>query len=66
MPLIGFSGSPWTLACYMVEGGGSDNFAKIKAMALERPGPLHRLLDVNADSVIAYLVGADARPARRR
>ena len=55
VPLIGFSGSPWTLACYMVEGGGSDNFPTIKAMALDDPGALHRLLALNTDAVIAYL-----------
>jgi uroporphyrinogen decarboxylase len=55
VPLIGFSGSPWTLACYMVEGGGSDNFAVVKAMAYNNPAMLHRLLDVVTDSVIAYL-----------
>ena len=55
VPLIGFSGSPWTLACYMVEGGGSDNFAMIKALALNDPAALHRLLSVNTDAVIAYL-----------
>ena len=55
VPLIGFSGSPWTLACYMVEGGGSDNFSKIKAMALNAPQLLHRVLQVNTDAVIAYL-----------
>ena len=55
VPLIGFSGSPWTLACYMVEGGGSDNFSKIKAMALNAPELLHRILSVNTDAVIAYL-----------
>ncbi len=55
VPLIGFSGSPWTLACYMVEGGGSDNFPTIKALALDDPGALHRLLSVNTDAVIAYL-----------
>ena len=55
VPLIGFSGSPWTLACYMVEGGGSDNFARIKAMAYNNPAMLHRLLNVVTDSVIAYL-----------
>ena len=55
VPLIGFSGSPWTLACYMVEGGGSDNFARIKAMMYDEPATLHRLLDVVTDAVIAYL-----------
>ncbi|GIX39525.1 MAG: hypothetical protein KatS3mg128_0574 [Silanimonas sp.] len=55
MPLIGFSGSPWTLACYMVEGGGSEHFARIKAMALEAPATLHALLRRVTDAVIAYL-----------
>jgi uroporphyrinogen decarboxylase len=55
VPLIGFSGSPWTLACYMVEGGGSDNFARIKALALNDPAAMHLLLSVNTDAVIAYL-----------
>lgn len=55
VPLIGFSGSPWTLACYMVEGGGSDNFAHIKSLALNEPKLMHRLLQVVTDSVIAYL-----------
>ncbi len=55
VPLIGFSGSPWTLACYMVEGGGSENFSRIKAMLLNHPVELHRLLDVVTDAVIAYL-----------
>ena len=55
VPLIGFSGSPWTLACYMIEGGGSDNFARIKAMAYEQPDQLHRLLEVITRAVIAYL-----------
>jgi uroporphyrinogen decarboxylase len=55
VPLIGFSGSPWTLACYMVEGGGSKDFARIKAMALNDPDTLHRLLSVNTEAVIAYL-----------
>jgi uroporphyrinogen decarboxylase len=55
VPLIGFSGSPWTLACYMIEGGGSDNFSKIKAMALNDAPALHRLLEIVTDSVIAYL-----------
>ena len=55
VPLIGFSGSPWTLACYMIEGGGSDNFSKIKAMALNDAPALHRLLAIVTDSVIAYL-----------
>jgi uroporphyrinogen decarboxylase len=55
VPLIGFSGSPWTLACYMVEGGGSENFSRIKAMLLNHPAELHRLLAVVTDAVIAYL-----------
>jgi uroporphyrinogen decarboxylase len=55
VPLIGFSGSPWTLACYMVEGGGSENFAKVKSLALADPASLHKLLSVVTDSVIAYL-----------
>jgi uroporphyrinogen decarboxylase len=64
VPLIGFSGSPWTLACYMVEGGGSDNYAKIKAMALNDPATLHRLLSVNTDAVIAYLSAQRAAGAQ--
>lgn len=55
VPLIGFSGSPWTLACYMVEGGGSKDFAKIKSLALNDPEALHRLLRVITQAVIAYL-----------
>ncbi|KRG46610.1 uroporphyrinogen decarboxylase [Stenotrophomonas panacihumi] len=55
VPLIGFSGSPWTLACYMVEGGGSKEYARIKAMALNEPALLHRVLEVVTDAVIAYL-----------
>ncbi len=64
VPLIGFSGSPWTLACYMVEGGGSDNFATIKALALNDPAALHRLLAVNTDAVIAYLAAQGAAGAQ--
>jgi len=55
VPMIGFSGSPWTLACYMIEGGGSREFARIKAMALNAPGALHILLNVVTQAVIAYL-----------
>ncbi len=55
VPLIGFSGSPWTLACYMVEGGGSDDFRRIKTMLYSRPDLLHRILEVNAKAVAAYL-----------
>src|SRR6476619_864484 len=64
VPLIGFSGSPWTLACYMIEGGGSDNFSKIKALALDDPQALHRLLAVNTDAVIAYLSAQRAAGAQ--
>ncbi|MFW8590859.1 uroporphyrinogen decarboxylase [Glaciecola sp. 2405UD65-10] len=55
VPLIGFSGSPWTLATYMVEGGSSKAFTKIKKMAFSEPAILHKLLDKLADSVITYL-----------
>ncbi|TCZ86018.1 uroporphyrinogen decarboxylase [Lysobacter sp. N42] len=55
VPLIGFSGSPWTLACYMVEGGGSKDFSRVKALALNDPQAMHRLLAVVTDAVIAYL-----------
>jgi len=55
IPLIGFSGSPWTLACYMVEGGGSDDFHTIKKMMYSRPDLLHRLLTVTARAVTDYL-----------
>lgn len=64
VPLIGFSGSPWTLACYMVEGGGSKDFARIKAMALNDPRALHALLAVNTDAVIAYLSAQRAAGAQ--
>lgn len=55
VPLIGFSGSPWTLATYMVEGGSSKTFGKIKKMAFADPKTLHLLLDKLADSVTSYL-----------
>ncbi len=55
VPLIGFSGSPFTLACYMVEGGGSDDFRAIKTMLYARPDLLHRILAVNATAVADYL-----------
>ena len=55
VPLIGFSGSPWTLATYMVEGSGSNDFAKVKGMLFSDPSTLHTLLDKTAQSVISYL-----------
>ncbi|OGA16714.1 MAG: uroporphyrinogen decarboxylase [Betaproteobacteria bacterium RIFCSPLOWO2_02_FULL_63_19] len=55
VPLIGFAGSPYTLACYMVEGGASDDFRIIKTMLYKEPALLHRILDVNAQSVALYL-----------
>ena len=55
VPLIGFSGSPWTLACYMVEGGGSDDFRLVKGMLYGRPDLMHHILTVNAKAVAAYL-----------
>jgi uroporphyrinogen decarboxylase len=55
VPLIGFAGSPFTLACYMIEGGGSGDFAAVRKMAYARPDLLDRLVSVNADAVSAYL-----------
>ncbi|WP_369176878.1 uroporphyrinogen decarboxylase [Candidatus Thiodubiliella endoseptemdiera] len=55
VPLIGFSGSPWTLATYMIEGGSSKTFANTKKMLFNEPKALHLLLDKLADSVIVYL-----------
>jgi uroporphyrinogen decarboxylase len=55
VPLIGFSGSPFTLACYMIEGSGSDDWRTVKAMRHARPDLLHRILEVNARAVAAYL-----------
>jgi uroporphyrinogen decarboxylase len=55
VPLIGFSGSPFTLACYMIEGGGSDDFRHVKAMLYSRPELLHHILAVNAQTVTDYL-----------
>ena len=55
VPLIGFAGSPYTLACYMVEGGASDDFRTIKSMLYREPALLHRILKVNAESVALYL-----------
>ena len=55
VPLIGFSGSPWTLATYMVEGGGSKDFSKVKGMMFSDPETMHAMLDKIADAVINYL-----------
>jgi uroporphyrinogen decarboxylase len=55
VPLIGFSGSPWTLACYMVEGQGSREFHTIKAMLYKRPDLMHQILSINAQAVATYL-----------
>lgn len=55
VPLIGFSGSAWTLACYMVEGGGSDDYRHVKSLMFSRPDLMHRILAVNADSIATYL-----------
>src|SRR5262249_7261365 len=65
VPLIGFAGSPFTLACYMIEGGGSADFATVRRIAYQRPDLLHRLVAINARAVTAYLneqvaAGADA------
>jgi uroporphyrinogen decarboxylase len=55
VPLIGFSGSPFTLACYMIEGRGSQDFVQTKRMLYSRPDLLHYILDLNAQAVAAYL-----------
>ena len=55
VPLIGFSGSPWTLACYMVEGAGSDDYRHVKTLMYSRPDLMHRILEINADAVAQYL-----------
>jgi uroporphyrinogen decarboxylase len=65
LPLIGFSGSPFTLACYMIEGRGSDDFATVRTMVAARPDLVDRIVDINARAVSAYLreqvvAGADA------
>lgn len=54
-PLIGFAGSPWTIACYMVEGRGSDDYRLIKSMLYGRPDLLHRILEINAETTTQYL-----------
>ena len=64
VPLIGFAGSPWTLACYMIEGKGSASFARAKALALDEPATMHRLLDVVARSVASYLAAQAAAGAQ--
>nr|MDP2190074.1 uroporphyrinogen decarboxylase [Rhodoferax sp.] len=55
VPLIGFSGSPWTLACYMVEGAGSDDYRLVKTLLYSRPDLMHKMLRINADAVAQYL-----------
>jgi uroporphyrinogen decarboxylase len=55
VPLIGFSGSPYTLACYMIEGGGSEDFRTVKTMLYDRPDLLHRVLDTTTTAVTDYL-----------
>jgi uroporphyrinogen decarboxylase len=55
VPLIGFSGSPWTLACYMVEGGGSSDYRTVKTMLYNRPDLMHHILRTNAEAVAVYL-----------
>lgn len=65
VPLIGFSGSPWTLATYMVEGSSSKEFAHVKGLMYRDPTSMHALLDILSESVAAYLnaqieAGADA------
>ena len=55
LPLIGFAGSPYTLACYMIEGASSSDYRHVKTMLYERPDLLHHILEVTTEAVIAYL-----------
>ncbi len=55
VPLIGFSGSPWTLACYMVEGAGSSDYRQVKTLLYARPDLMHHVLAINTDAVALYL-----------
>ena len=55
VPLLGFSGSPFTLACYMVEGGTSSDFRRVKTMLYDRPELLHHILETNTRAVVSYL-----------
>ena len=64
MPLIGFSGSPWTLATYMIEGGSSKDFARAKRMAYDQPELMHQLLTLLADAVADYLTAQIAAGAQ--
>ncbi len=64
VPLIGFTGAPWTLATYMVEGGGSKNFSIIKKMMYSDPQALHNLLERVTDSIILYLKAQAAAGAQ--
>src|SRR5207253_2045075 len=63
VPLIGFAGSPFTLACYMIEGSGSADFERIRRMLYARPDLLHRVLGINAEAVTAYLAEQAAHGA---
>jgi len=55
VPLIGFSGSPWTLSCYMVEGGGSSDYARVKTLMYKEPKLIHHILGITAGAVTQYL-----------
>ncbi|MBK5929858.1 uroporphyrinogen decarboxylase [Halochromatium salexigens] len=64
VPLIGFSGAPWTLATYMIEGGSTKNFAHSKALMFDQPNLMHKLLGKVAESVTSYLNAQIARGAQ--
>lgn len=65
VPLIGFTGSPWTLATYMIEGGSSKTFSKSKTMLFDQPALAHQLLEKVTESVTSYLNAQVAAGARR-